>query len=221
MGRAGRRGRHRPIYSRDSASGRGHLRGHRRQQSPGRVARNRRSDLENRMAGAMMRIPFNRPHIVGREFEYIQQTILNGHLSGNGAFTKKCQSWIEARVGCARALLTHSCTAALEMAALLAGVGPGDEVIMPSFTFVSTANAFVLRGARPVFVDVRADTLNLDESKVEAAITGRTRAIVPVHYAGVACEMDALCAIAARHRLLIVEDAAQGVEATYTGRPLG
>jgi dTDP-4-amino-4,6-dideoxygalactose transaminase len=169
----------------------------------------------------MMRVPFNRPHIVGREFEYIQQAVLNGHLSGNGAFTKKCHAWIEAHVGCARALLTHSCTAALEMAALLAGVGPGDEVIMPSFTFVSTANAFALRGARPVFVDVRPDTLNLDESKVEEAVTERTRAIVPVHYAGVACEMDALCGIAARHRLLILEDAAQGVEATYKGRPLG
>ena len=168
-----------------------------------------------------MRVPFNKPHIVGRELEYIQQAVLNRHLSGNGPFTKHCHAWIEARVGCHSALLTHSCTAALEMAALLADVGPGDEVIMPSFTFVSTANAFVLRGARPVFVDVRADTLNLDESRVEAAITGRTRAIVPVHYAGVACEMDALSAIALRHRLLIVEDAAQGVMATYKGRPLG
>jgi dTDP-4-amino-4,6-dideoxygalactose transaminase len=169
----------------------------------------------------MRHVPFNSPHIVGREFDYIQQAVHNGHLAGNGPFTKKCQSWIETRIGCARALLTHSCTAALEMAALLAGVGPGDEVIMPSFTFVSTANAFGLRGARPVFVDVRADTLNLDESKVEAAMTARTRAIVPVHYAGVACEMDALCEIAARYRVLIVEDAAQGVEASYKGRPLG
>ena len=168
-----------------------------------------------------MRVPFNKPHIAGRELEYIQQAVLNRHLSGNGPFTKQCHAWIEARVGCPRALLTHSCTAALEMAALLAGVGPDDEVIMPSFTFVSTANAFVLRGARPVFVDVRADTLNLDESKVEAAITGRTKVIVPVHYAGVACDMDALCGIAARHSLLIVEDAAQGVMATYKGRPLG
>src|SRR5437660_1569713 len=168
-----------------------------------------------------MRVPFNKPHVTGRELDYIEQAVQNHHLSGNGPFTRQCQVWMEAQTGCARALLTHSCTAALEMAALLTGVGPGDEVIMPSFTFVSTANAFALRGARPVFVDVRPDTLNLDETKVEAAITERTRAIVPVHYAGVACEMDALCAIAARHRLLIVEDAAQGVEATYTGRPLG
>jgi dTDP-4-amino-4,6-dideoxygalactose transaminase len=168
-----------------------------------------------------MRIPFNTPHVTGRELEYIQQAVRNGHLSGNGPFTRQCQAWLEARVGSPRALLTHSCTAALEMAALLTGVGPGDEVIMPSFTFVSTANAFVLRGARPVFVDVRPDTLNLDESQVEAAITERTRAIVPVHYAGVACEMDTLCAIAARHALLVVEDAAQGVMATYKGRPLG
>src|SRR5258706_4899785 len=150
----------------------------------------------------MMRIPFNKPHVTGRELEYIHQAVQNRHLSGNGAFTRQCQAWIEARLGCPRALLTHSCTAALEMAALLTEAGPGDEVIMPSFTFVSTANAFVLRGARPVFVDVRLDTLNLDESKVEAAITPRTRAIVPVLYAGVACEMDTLCAIAARHALV-------------------
>jgi dTDP-4-amino-4,6-dideoxygalactose transaminase len=169
----------------------------------------------------MIRVPFNKPHITGRELEYIHQAVQNCHLSGNGPFTKRCQAWIEARVGCRRALLTHSCTGALEMAALLTEVGPGDEVIMPSFTFVSTANAFALRGARPVFVDVRPDTLNLDESKVEAAITDRTRAIVPVHYAGVACEMEALCAIAARHTLFVVEDAAQGVMATYKGRPLG
>jgi dTDP-4-amino-4,6-dideoxygalactose transaminase len=169
----------------------------------------------------MMRVPFNKPHVTGRELEYIQQAVQNHHLSGNGPFTRQCQAWIEDRVGCPRALLTHSCTAALEMAALLTEVGPGDEVIMPSFTFVSTANAFALRGARPVFVDVRPDTLNLDESKVEAAITDRTRAIVPVHYAGVACEMDTLCAVAARHTLFIVEDAAQGVMATYKGRPLG
>src|SRR5258705_8712217 len=168
-----------------------------------------------------MRIPFNKPHVTGRELDYIHQAVQNRHLSGNGAFTRQCQAWLEARVGCPRALLTHSCTAALEMAALLAEIGPGDEVIMPSFTFVSTANAFVLRGVRPVFVDVRPDTLNLDESKVEAAITPRTRAIVPVHYAGVACEMDALCAIAARHALFVVEDAAQGAMATYKGRPLG
>jgi dTDP-4-amino-4,6-dideoxygalactose transaminase len=168
-----------------------------------------------------MRVPFNKPHVTGRELDYIQQAVQNRHLSGNGPFTRQCQGWLEARTGCPRALLTHSCTAGLEMAALLAELGAGDEVIMPSFTFVSTANAFVLRGARPVFVDIRPDTLNLDESKVEAAITGRTRALVPVHYAGVACEMDTLCAIAARHALLVVEDAAQGVMAAYKGRPLG
>ena len=166
-------------------------------------------------------IPFNRPFVVGTELENIQKAIAIGHLSGNGPFTKQCQAWIEQRMGCARALLTHSCTAGLEMAALLTEVGPGDEVIMPSFTFVSTANAFVLRGATAVFVDVRPDTLNLDESRIEAAITGRTRAIVPVHYAGVGCEMDEICRIAARHGLFVVEDAAQGVMATYKGRPLG
>src|SRR5689334_25119001 len=132
-----------------------------------------------------MRVPFNRPYVVGKEFEYISQAIAQGHLSGNGEFTHRCQRWIEDRTGAAKALLTHSCTAALEMAAILADVGPGDEVIMPSYTFVSTANAFVLRGAKPVFVDVRADTLNLDETKIESAITRRTKAIVPVHYAGV------------------------------------
>src|ERR1700694_4194895 len=132
----------------------------------------------------MMRVPFKKPHVTGRELDYIRQAMQNHHLSGNGPFTRQCQSWIETRLGCPRALLTHSCTAALEMAALLMQAGPGDEIIMPSFTFPSTANAFVLRGARPVFVDVRPDTLNLDESKVEAAITDRTRAIVPVHYAG-------------------------------------
>jgi dTDP-4-amino-4,6-dideoxygalactose transaminase len=168
-----------------------------------------------------MRVPFNKPHVTGRELAYIEQAVQNHHLSGNGPFTRQCQAWMEAQTGCARALLTHSCTAALEMAALLTGVGPGDEVIMPSFTFVSTANAFALRGARPVFVDVRPDTLNLDETKVEAAITDRTRVIVPVHYAGVACEMDTLCAVAAQHGLFIVEDAAHGVMATYKGRPLG
>ena len=135
-------------------------------------------------------IPFNKPFVAGNELAYIKEAIANGHLSGNGPFTQRCQAWIEQRIGCPRALLTHSCTAALEMAALLTEVERGDEVIMPSFTFVSTANAFALRGATIVFVDVRPDTLNLDESRIEAAITGRTRAIVPVHYAGVGCEMD-------------------------------
>lgn len=142
-------------------------------------------------------------------------------LAGDGAFTRRCQQWIEHGSGCHRAFLTHSCTAALEMAALLLDVQPGDEVIVPSYTFVSTANAFVLRGAVPVFVDIREDTLNLDERLVEAAVTTRTRAIVAVHYAGVGCEMDALRAIGARHHLRIVEDAAQGVMATYRGRALG
>jgi len=168
-----------------------------------------------------MTIPFNRPHLTGKELDYIAQAHANGHLSGDGAFTRRCNEWLEQTVGCARALLTHSCTAALEMAALLADVGPGDEVIMPSFTFVSTANAFVLRGAVPVFVDIRPDTLNIDETLIEAAITPRTRAICVVHYAGVGCEMDAVNAIAARHGLLVVEDAAQGLMATYKDRPLG
>jgi dTDP-4-amino-4,6-dideoxygalactose transaminase len=159
--------------------------------------------------------------MTGKELWYISQAHARGHLAGDGEFTKKCNRWLEQRIGVRKALLTHSCTAALEMAAILADVGPGDEVIMPSFTFVSTANAFVLRGAKPVFADVRADTLNLDESKVESAITRRTKAIVPVHYAGVACEMDAIMAIADRHGLLVIEDAAQGVLSTYKGRPLG
>jgi dTDP-4-amino-4,6-dideoxygalactose transaminase len=168
-----------------------------------------------------MKVPFNRAFVTGRELEYVQEAIANAHLAGNGPFTKKCQAWMEAQLGCRRALLTHSCTAALEMAALLTGVGPGDEVIMPSFTFVSTANAFALRGARLVFVDIRPDTLNLDERLIESAITPRTRAIVPVHYAGVGCEMDAIRRIAERHRLFLIEDAAQGMMATRDGRPLG
>ena len=166
-------------------------------------------------------IPFNRPFAVGKEFDYIQQAIANMHLSGNGPFTKKCHAWLEERMGCCKALLTHSCTAALEMAAILADIQPGDEVIMPSFTFVSTANAFVLRGGVPVFVDIRPDTLNLDESRIEAAITPRTKAIVPVHYAGVGCEMNTIMAIAERHGLLVIEDAAQGMLSTYKDRPLG
>src|SRR3990172_9929449 len=151
-------------------------------------------------------IPFNRPHAVGKEFGYIQEAINNGHLSGDGAFTRKCHQWLEAQSGSCKALLTPSCTAALEMAAILIGIQPGDEVIMPSYTFVSTANAFVLRGGVPVFVDIRPDTLNLDASLVAAAITPRTRAIVPVHYAGVACEMDAILEIARRRRPLAIGD---------------
>src|SRR4051812_34542782 len=159
--------------------------------------------------------------MTGRELEYIIEAKARYMLAGDGPFTKRCHQWIEQQTGCARALLTHSCTAALEMAALLLDIQPGDEVIMPSFPFVSTANAFVLRGAVPVFVDIREDTLNLDERLIEAAITPRTRAIVPVHYAGVSCEMDSIVAIARRHDLWIVEDAAQGIMAGYKGRALG
>jgi dTDP-4-amino-4,6-dideoxygalactose transaminase len=166
-------------------------------------------------------IPFNKPYMTGKELWNIAQAHAKGHLAGDGSFTRLCNQWIQQRTGSAKALLTHSCTAGLEMAALLADVGPGDEVIMPSYTFVSTANAFVLRGAVPVFVDIRPDTLNLDEKRIEAAITDRTRAIVPVHYAGVGCEMDTIAAIAARHELLVIEDAAQAVMSTYKGRPLG
>lgn len=166
-------------------------------------------------------IPFNRPFMTGGELDNIAAAHAAGHLSGDGAFTRYCHAWLERETGAARALLTHSCTAALEMSALLAGVGPGDEVIMPSYTFVSTANAFALRGATPVFVDVRRDTLNLDEALVEAAVTPRTRAICVVHYAGVACEMDAILAVAARHGLVVVEDAAQAVMSRYRGRALG
>ncbi len=167
------------------------------------------------------RIPFNRPYATGNELAYLTEAQRQGHLSGDGSFTQRCHHWIEQRTGCVKALLTQSCTSALDLAALLLKLEPGDEVIMPSFTFVSTANAFVLRGAVPVFVDIREDTLNLDEKLIEAAITPRTRAIVPVHYAGVSCEMDTIAAIATRHRLAIVEDAAQGVMAGYKGRPLG
>lgn len=166
-------------------------------------------------------IPFNKPYMTGRELHYIAQAHSNGHLSGDGIFTRQCHAALEQLTGCDKALLTHSCTAALEMCALLLDLRPGDEVIMPSFTFVSTANAFVLRGAVPVFVDVRPDTLNIDESLIEDAITPRTRAICVVHYAGVGCEMDEIGALAAKHGLQVVEDAAQGVMSTYKGRALG
>lgn len=169
----------------------------------------------------MKNIPFNKPYMTGRELWYIAQAHTNGHLAGDGMFTKKCHAWLEARTGARKALLTHSCTAALEMAAILADIQPGDEIIMPSYTFVSTANAFVLRGGIPVFVDIHPDTLNIDETKIEAAITPRTKAIVPVHYAGVACEMDSIMDIAQRHNLLVIEDAAQAVMSTYKGKPLG
>ena len=168
-----------------------------------------------------MAIPFNKPFMTGKELFYISQAHHNGWLAGDGSFSKRCQQHLELVTGAQKALLTHSCTAALEMAAILANIGPGDEVIMPSYTFVSTANAFVLRGGVPVFVDIRPDTLNIDESLIEAAITPRTKAIVPVHYAGVACNMDAIMAIAKKHDLLVIEDAAQGYLSSYRGRPLG
>lgn len=168
-----------------------------------------------------MSIPFNKPFTIGAELEYITDAVKRGHLSGDGHYTKLCHRWLEQKLGARRALLTHSCTAALEMAAILCDIQPGDEVIMPSYTFVSTANAFVLRGGVPVFVDIRRDTLNLDEALIEAAITPKTKAIVPVHYAGVACEMDAIMAIARRHKLLVVEDAAQAVLSDYKGRRPG
>lgn len=167
------------------------------------------------------RIPFNWPHMTGKELYYIAEAHFNGSLAGDGPFTKRCHAWLEERTGCNKGLLTHSCTAALEMAALLLDIQPGDEVIMPSYSFVSTANAFVLRGGVPVFVDIREDTLNLDERLIESAITPRTRAIAPVHYAGVACEMDTIMAIAQKYGLNVVEDAAQGVMSTYKGRALG
>ena len=166
-------------------------------------------------------VPFNRPGLKGRELEYIRQALEGRHLSGDGPFTKKCHAWLERELSTPSALLTHSCTAALEMSMLLGDLAIGDEVIMPSFTFVSTANAVALRGAIPVFVDIRPDTLNIDEKLIEAAITPRTRAIMVVHYAGVACEMDTILEIARRHRLMVCEDAAQGLLATYRGRELG
>lgn len=167
------------------------------------------------------RIPFNKPCLVGEELDYMRQAVVNGHASGDGPFTERSQRLMQERFSARRVLLTTSCTAALEMAALLCDLGPGDEVIMPSFTFVSTANAIALRGAKPVFVDVRPDTLNIDERLIEAAVTARTRAIFPVHYAGVACEMDEIMAIAARYDLVVVEDAAQGVFARYKDSWLG
>ncbi len=166
-------------------------------------------------------IRFNQPRLTGRELDYMAQAVAAGHVSGDGPFTSRCHALVEQITGCGKALLTTSCTHALEMAALLLDVQPGDEVIVPAFTFVSTANAFVLRGARPVFVDIRRDTLNMDERQVERAITPRTRAIIPVHYAGVGCEMDALGDIAARHAVPIVEDNAHGLFGRYRGRPLG
>jgi len=167
------------------------------------------------------RIPFNRPSVVGREYAYITESVATGQISGDGFYSKQCHKLLEEALGVKRALLTTSCTHALEMAALLLDVQPGDEVIVPSFTFVSTANAFALRGAKIVFADVRADTLNLDETKLEPLITPRTRAIVPVHYAGVGCEMDAVMDIARRHGIAVVEDNAHGLFGAYKDRPLG
>jgi len=167
------------------------------------------------------RVVFNRPFMSGRELFFIRQAHAAGHLSGNGPFTKKCERWLEKDSGAVRVFLTHSCTGALEMAAMLAGIRPGDEVILPSFAFVSTANAFVLRGAVPVFVDIRPDTLNLDETKLGRALTKKTKAIVALHYGGVSCEMDTVLAFAKRHGLAVIEDAAQGVLCSYKGRRLG
>ena len=168
-----------------------------------------------------MKIPFNKPYMTGKELWNVSQAHAKGHLAGDGSFTRQCNAWLEQRTGSRSALLTHSCTAALEMAAILAGIESGDEIIMPSFTFVSTANAFVLRGGVPVFVDIRPDTLNIDETKIETAITAKTKAIVPIHYAGIGCNMDAIMQIATDRNLLVIEDAAQGVMSTYKGRPLG
>lgn len=168
-----------------------------------------------------MQINFNVPPYVEKAAEYIQECVKNQKICGDGEYTKRCSQWFEKRTGTAKCLLTTSCTHATELAALLADIQPGDEVIMPAFTFVSTADAFVLRGATPVFVDIRPDTMNIDEKLIEAAITERTRAIVPVHYAGVSCEMDTIMDIAARHNLMVIEDAAQGVMSSYKGKALG
>jgi len=173
------------------------------------------------MTENMITIPFNKPFIAGKELYNIAQAVLHGHLSGNGHYTQLCQQWFKERINCKKVFLTHSCTAALEMAAILCDFGPGDEVIMPSFTFVSTANAFVLRGGVPVFVDIREDNLNIDESLIESAITEKTKAIIPVHYAGVGCEMEKIMTIAEKHKLLVIEDAAQGLLSCYRDRFLG
>jgi dTDP-4-amino-4,6-dideoxygalactose transaminase len=174
-----------------------------------------------RSTGDMTVIGFNKPYLTGKELHNIADAHQRGKLSGDGEYTRLCSEWLEKTTGTNKALLTNSCTSALDMAAILANIQPGDEIIMPSYTFVSTANAFVLRGGVPVFVDIRPDTLNIDETLIEAAITDRTRAIVPVHYAGVGCEMDIIMQIALRHRLLVIEDAAQGIMSSYKGRALG
>jgi dTDP-4-amino-4,6-dideoxygalactose transaminase len=173
------------------------------------------------MTDSAIKIPFNRPSLVGREMEYVAQAVAYGHISGDGTFTKRCHALLEQSLGVKKALLTTSCTHALEMAAILLDIRPGDEVIAPSFTFVSSVNAFALRGARPVFADIRPDTLNIDETKLESLITSKTRAIVVVHYAGVACEMDAIMEIADRHQIPVIEDNAHGLFAKYKNRYLG
>jgi dTDP-4-amino-4,6-dideoxygalactose transaminase len=175
----------------------------------------------NQSRHALPGIPFSRVHTTNLELEYVRQAIASGQIAGDGPFTKRCQQWLQDYVGGLKVLLTHSGTAALEMAILLADIQPGDEVIMPSYTFVSTANAVVLRGGIPVFVDIRSDTLNLDEDKIEVAITAKTKAIIPVHYGGVSCNLDAIMAIAHRHGLLVIEDAAQGMYAGYNHQKLG
>mgnify|MGYP002512469887 CR=1 FL=1 len=166
-------------------------------------------------------IRYNVPPFTGKEMDYIRQAVENQKICGDGEFTRKCSEWIEERTGAAKCLLTTSCTHATELAALLSGVQPGDEVIMPSFNFVSAADAFVLRGAVPVFVDIRPDTMNIDENLIEAAITEKTRVLLPIHYAGVGAEMDRICEIARRHHLMVIEDAAQGMMASYKGQQLG
>lgn len=168
-----------------------------------------------------MNIPFNKPHLTGREHAYMAEAVTNGHISGDGSFTKRCHTFLEDTLSVPRALLTTSCTHALEMAAILLDIRPGDEVIVPSFTFVSTVNAFVLRGAKPVFCDIRPDTLNMDEKLLPNLVTPRTKAIVPVHYGGVGCEMDAIMTLADEHRLAVVEDNAHGLFGRYRGKMLG
>jgi dTDP-4-amino-4,6-dideoxygalactose transaminase len=168
-----------------------------------------------------LKIPFNKAAMAGNELKYIVEAVKRGEIKGDGPFTHKCNAWMEKAFGAKKALITTSCTSALEMAAILCDIQPGDEVIMPSFTFVSTANAFVIRGAIPVFADIREDTLNINETKIEERITARTKALCPVHYAGVSCEMDAILALSCKRRLFVVEDAAQGMMAKYRGKPLG
>ena len=169
----------------------------------------------------MKKIPFNVPLVVGTEEKYLKESLVNKKFSGDGSFTKKCNDWFEEKLDVPKVLLTTSCTHALEMTAILLGIKEGDEIIMPSYTFVSTANAFVLRGAKIIFVDIRPDTMNIDETKIEEVITDKTKVIVPVHYAGVACDMDTIMSIAKKHNLYVVEDAAQGMMSSYKGKPLG